>query len=242
MRTEHRRLMELCDKYHPELIISDNRYGLWHRDIKSVLITHQLFPIAPKLIQGLLHRYLFKCFERFDEIWVPDYEGENNLSGKLSHASKLPSNVHYVGPLSRFERKCLHSGPYEITFLGIVSGPEPYREELFNKLKALFKLSGKKCIIVAGKPEKLEIFHEENVTIYNHLSSEEMHQFICNSRYIISRSGYSSIMDFDKAGRKAYLIPTPGQTEQMYLAEYNDILQKHVHLKNEHDLLKLISN
>jgi len=36
---------------------------------------------------------------------------------------------------------------------------------------------------------------------------------------IISRSGYSTIMDLVRLNKSAILIPTPGQTEQEYLAK-----------------------
>ncbi len=40
------------------------------------------------------------------------------------------------------------------------------------------------------------------------------------SEYIISRTGYTTVMDICKLKKKAILIPTPGQTEQEYLADH----------------------
>lgn len=57
------------------------------------------------------------------------------------------------------------------------------------------------------------------------------------SAFIISRSGYTTIMDLVKLGHPALLIPTPGQTEQEYLAKhllekkfFNCLLQKDISL------------
>jgi UDP-N-acetylglucosamine:LPS N-acetylglucosamine transferase len=36
---------------------------------------------------------------------------------------------------------------------------------------------------------------------------------------VICRSGYSTMMDLRAMGKPAILIPTPGQTEQIYLAQ-----------------------
>ena len=41
------------------------------------------------------------------------------------------------------------------------------------------------------------------------------------SRLMITRPGYTTIMELAVLGKKALLIPTPGQTEQVYLASYH---------------------
>ncbi len=120
--------------------------------------------------------------------------------------------------------------------MGLVSGPEPYKTKLINKLIALFQLSDDPCIITSGSPEKTQILKIKNIEIHPHLPGNELKEVICSSENIICRSGYSSIMDLEVLNRKSYLIPTPGQTEQEYLAKlhasngkhfiFNDILIK----------------
>src|SRR5690606_38073858 len=90
-------------------VISDNRYGLWNPKVKSVLVTHQLFIKAPTgewLLEKILNSYL----NNFDEVWIPDVEGADNLSGDLSHKKPLPGNYQFIGPLSRFSNQIVTSG------------------------------------------------------------------------------------------------------------------------------------
>jgi UDP-N-acetylglucosamine:LPS N-acetylglucosamine transferase len=47
-----------------------------------------------------------------------------------------------------------------------------------------------------------------------------MKEIISGSDNIITRSGYSTIMELVSLNCTALIIPTPGQTEQEYLAEY----------------------
>lgn len=55
------------------------------------------------------------------------------------------------------------------------------------------------------------------------MTSKDLETTINSSKLIISRSGYTTIMDLAKLNKRAIFIPTPGQYEQLYLA---DILSK----------------
>lgn len=233
IRNENESINQLVKKYNPKMILSDNRYGVYHSEAKSILISHQIFPIVPSILKPLVYHKLNNFFRSFDDIWVPDHETENNLSGELSHQKQLSQKFKFIGPLSRFESACDNHKGFKWKYLGIVSGPEPYRTKLINQLIALFQLSDEPSIIISGSPEKNQIQNIKNIEIHPHLSTKEMKETICSSENIICRSGYSSIMDLEVLKRKAYLIPTPGQTEQEYLAKFQAHNRRHFLFNND---------
>ncbi len=197
-------------------IISDNRWGVFSKLVPSVFITHQL-----KVFSGSLTPFSTKIqhyyINRFDECWVPDVEGDPNLSGIMGHGIKPQIPLRYLGIVSRFE-KTVTSGDNDI--LVILSGPEPQREILEKMVISELKGSNFKVILVRGLVENVkQDYIEENITIYNFLNSEELEIFLNSSKLVICRSGYTSIMDLVKLQKRALLIPTPGQYEQEYLAK-----------------------
>lgn len=202
------------------LIISDNRFGLHAPGIPSVFITHQLYiktglgRPANRLVQWLNYRRI----KKFSDCWVPDQQGTNSLAGELSNPEKLPGiPLQYIGAISRF-RACKEKGN-NIDVLIILSGPEPQRT-IFEKrvLSELRSLPGNK-ILVRGLPEENgDVLEENNCTIYNHAPAGLLNQLICDAEFVVSRSGYTTVMDLMKLGKKSVLVPTPGQAEQEYLA------------------------
>lgn len=225
---EHRWLKKIKHQYAIDLIISDNRYGLWNKHIPSVLITHQInikIPSKIKFVEKILNRINHFFISKYTECWIPDFSGINNLSGNLSHTNKFPLNTHFIGPLSRMKKDGIEdiSSTKEFDVLIILSGPEPQRSLLEKKLiKELSNLQYK-SLIVAGLPQKKE-FHKtisEKIAWVNFLPSFKLKKIIVSSKYIVCRSGYSSIMDLVSLNKKAILIPTSGQTEQEYLADYH---------------------
>ena len=202
-------------------IISDNRYGLYHSGIASVFLTHQLLiktglgKTADEYLQRLNYRYI----DRFAECWIPDTENENCLAGDLSHPSKLPSvPVKYLGPLSRLSAG---SGTGNKHLLIIISGPEPQRTIFEDLLLSQLQEWSGSVVLVRGLPattEQLKIKH--NIFIHNHLSSKDLNQLMNDASFIISRCGYSTVMDLAAIRKKSILVPTPGQTEQEYLASH----------------------
>ncbi len=66
----------------------------------------------------------------------------------------------------------------------------------------------------------------KNIEIHNYLITKDLNQKILESEVMIARSGYSTIMDLVNLGMKAILIPTPGQTEQEYLA--TELMKNHI--------------
>lgn len=197
-------------------IISDNRLGVYNKNIPCVFITHQLNVLSGKTtwISTKLHE---KFMNHFDECWVPDNEGEINLSGKLGHKSKLDLPTKYIGPLSRFTKKDVDT---TIDLLVLISGPEPQRSLLEEKLLNDVRNYRGKIVFVKGIMENQQTVKEKGpISIYNYMTSELLEDTINRSKIVLSRSGYTTVMDLAKLEKKAFFIPTPGQFEQEYLAE-----------------------
>lgn len=225
IREEHNALQKIIQEKKIDIVISDNRFGLWNKQIKSVFITHQLMIKAP-FGEKLLHLINLYYIKKYDHCWVPDVEKENNLSGDLSHKYKLPANAKFIGPLSRFERNSTPKENYQYDVMAIISGPEPQRS-IFEKIISEQAIKSKlKVLIVLGTPEKTKTEERGAVKIVSHLHTYEMQQAIGNTAIVIARSGYSTIMDLAVLGKKAIFVTTPGQTEQEYLAE--DLMQKKI--------------
>jgi uncharacterized protein (TIGR00661 family) len=222
---EHKLLNKIIEEYSIDIVISDNRFGLWSKKVKTIFITHQILiknPFNSVRIEKFFYTINKFFIKNFNECWIPDFEGDDNLSGDLSHKYKLPVKTFFIGPLSRFNGTIGATAIEETDLLVILSGPEPQRS-IFEEL-VLKELSSNelKAIVVRGIPEDNSDKgkHIGNLSIYPHLPTEILQQLILNSRLILCRSGYSTVMDLAVLGKKAILIPTPGQTEQEYLATY----------------------
>jgi spore coat polysaccharide biosynthesis predicted glycosyltransferase SpsG len=224
---EHLRLRKIIKENNIDIVISDNRFGLWNRKIRTVYVTHQLripFPGKLKLFERtgiLLHRFFIK---KYSFCFIPDFPGVLNISGRLSHDMDLPENARFIGILSRFMYCAPSPNEKKIDFPHntiILSGPEPQRGILKNKLVELLQDKEPATVILEGKPDAFpEVKRAGNIISYNHLSTGEMQEMITGSSLIITRSGYTIVMELISLNRSALLIPTPGQTEQEYLAQY----------------------
>lgn len=196
-------------------IISDNRLGVYSKRVPSVFITHQLNVLSGNTswVSSKLHLMFVK---KYTECWVPDFENEPNLSGKLGHLKHPISTIRYIGPLSRFEKKEV---PIKYDLLVLLSGPEPQRGILEMRLREMIAEFKGTVVFVQGLIEPNQI-RESNgkVHYYNFMTSEQLERTFNESQIILCRSGYSSLMDLAKLGKKAFFIPTPGQYEQEYLA------------------------
>jgi uncharacterized protein (TIGR00661 family) len=220
IKTEHYWLQNTINTHQIDLVISDNRYGLHSSKIPSVFITHQLtikMPIAwlERWVQKINYSYI----QKFSQCWVPDFEGKINIAGVLSHPKTLLNiPTKYIGPLSRFITK--ENVAFQYTFCILLSGPEPQRTILEKIILKDTIALNEKIILVRGEPNATNtISSSDRLTIYNHLSGEALNNVIQASEYIISRSGYTTVMELMCLQKKSILIPTPAQTEQEYLAE-----------------------
>lgn len=203
-------------QYNLKGIISDNRLGVYSKKVPSIFITHQLNVLSGKTtwISSKLHQYFIG---KFTECWIPDLKEQPNLTGKLGHLKKSDLTLKYLGPLSRLEKKSLDT-QYEL--MVILSGPEPQRTMLEEKLIEELQHFYGKVIFIKGKVEpeqKTEI--RKNITFYNFMTSSEIEQAFNQSDLVLCRSGYTTVMDLAKLEKKAFFIPTPGQFEQEYLAK-----------------------
>jgi uncharacterized protein (TIGR00661 family) len=220
--TENRWLKAAVKAYKPDGVIADNRFGLHHKTVSCVYITHQLTIKAPgRLGKWLAQKIHYHYINKFSQCWVPDAEELPYLAGKLSHPALKPAiPVHYLGTLSRFERLPIQQKLYDL--LIIISGPEPQRT-VFEKilLKELAAYTGR-ALLVRGLPGSDSVLQhqQQNLQVVNHLSSGELCLAIHQSLLVLSRSGYTTVMDLVKLRQKAILVPTPGQAEQEYLADY----------------------
>lgn len=220
---EHRWLQRLIKTEHFDQIISDNRFGLWNKNLNSVYITHQLMIKMPTSLKFLepIAWYLHRAFIlRYNECWIPDSEGDENLSGDLSHLYPFPPNYRFVGVLSRFQG--LENTPPSTDFdvVAIVSGIEPQRSIFENQITERFRNSDKNVLILRGKPQQNTVTEKSgNITLVSHLEDKQLAAILKGTDKIICRSGYSGIMDLKTLNclHKTEFSPTPGQTEQEYL-------------------------
>ncbi len=236
IRTEHRWLKNAVRENNLHGVVSDNRYGLYHSDIPAVFMTHQLQIRSglgrwlDKQILSMNYRYIRK----FDACWVPDNHSAPGLAGELSHPMALPGiPVHYLGPLSRFEQREVDQKPGHL--LVLLSGPEPQRTYFENAIVRQISHYNGTATVVRGLPDSDKLLPStRDLVFYNHLPANLLNDEILKAEYIISRSGYTTIMDLAKLGRKAIMVPTPGQAEQEYLAAHMSA-EKRAVISEQHD-------
>ena len=218
---EHRMLKEVIQEHNIDIVFSDNRFGLWNRKTHNIFMTHQLKVKLPGMFNFLeqVYQYLINIIVmKYDECWIPDFEGEVNLSGDLSHIKSKFENRYFIGPLSRFTNSKLENTEKKIDVLFLLSGPEPQRSIFEEIIYEQTKKSDLQLVIVRGTSEKCR--NAFNFPVHNIINTEELIHLITKSEVIVCRSGYSSVMDLFLLKKKAVLVPTPGQTEQEYLAQY----------------------
>ncbi|MBN2892583.1 MAG: hypothetical protein JXL97_12015 [Bacteroidales bacterium] len=208
-------------KHKTDVIISDNRFGFFSKKVKSIFITHQIRIAMPKnlrIFSNLAFGVNKLNIEKFNECWIPDKNSQ--LSGKLSDTKKLKIITHEIGILSRFTNNINKEKRAKYDILIIISGPEPQRTIFEKKITESLKKSSYKTLILSGKPQKSDITTQNNITIKSHVSTDAFLEYLTSSKIIIARAGYSTIMDLIALKKTAIIIPTPGQTEQEYLADY----------------------
>ncbi len=224
-RKAHDLLEEIIAEQHIDAVISDNRYELWSEKVPTIFMTHQLNILLPGIFstgRPVVRKMINSFIVKHNELWIPDFENEPNLSGKLAHIKKIPlEKSFFIGPLSRFEGSGnTHTGQNkDLDILCLLSGPEPQRTVFEEILIRQLKNSKLKSIILSGNPLKKEVKTIGNMEICSHAEDEEMLSLIHRAKTVICRSGYTSLMDLVSLGKKAVFVPTPGQPEQEYLAK-----------------------
>jgi UDP:flavonoid glycosyltransferase YjiC (YdhE family) len=218
IRKEKKIIQQWAQENKVDVIISDNRYGCYSDTIPSVMITHQLSIRLPKgwrVFQGLINGVNARLIRKFRLCWVPD-DPMIRLSGRLSERN---IQFRYIGILSRFSRS--DAMIQDDLIVGLISGPEPQRSELESLLFEAFRRLPNKSVILRGLPGgKPDITQFGRITIMDHAPAHEMQGILRRADFVIARSGYSTLMDlFQLEKKKILFIPTPGQSEQEYLAE-----------------------
>lgn len=225
IREEHERSQRIFDEVKPDLIFSDNRYGIWSRDIPSFILSHQIrlkTPPALSPLEVFTEAWARSHLKHFTRVIVPDYDGQQTLSGRLSHDLCFWSRdeLYYAGQLSTIRPAEL---PQDVAVFISLSGPEPQRtvlEEIIRQQVASIEHMGK-IVVTLGKPEAAnKETLGQNVECFSFLPSERQQEMMNRARLVVSRSGYTTVMELAELGRRALYIPTPGQTEQEYLSRY----------------------
>lgn len=228
IQAENKQTEELIKKHEITHIISDNRYGVFNKNIPSVIICHQInLQHRNTFVKKQLNKIHFSLLKKFKEIWVPDFENAlaiaSNISTLALENKTIASKLNYIGLLSRMKIKELEIKPNYISI--ILSGPEPQRTILEEELVDEISTINEDFVLVRGTENfDKKIKEEKNLKVFALLKTDELNELINQSKIVVCRAGYSSIMDLLKLKKPAVLIPTPGQTEQEYLA---------THLKNK---------
>ena len=215
---EHYWLKKAVDKYGFNGVITDNRYGLYHADVPSVILTHQVVPQTgwgklPDSVLQSLHDKRLRCF---NDCWIVDADGELNLAGSLSRPKVMPANAKYIGLLSQHQ----HRAVSEEYLLVLLSGPEPQRGILSDLLWEQLKNYKGRIVFVEGSDHVPQREIPANMQYHKRLTADTLTPLLAAASMVICRSGYSTLMDLLAMNKRAIIIPTPGQAEQEYLGKY----------------------
>ncbi len=222
---EHQWLLKTVAEHKIEGIISDNRYGLWHPEVPTVILCHQLAlhtgmgAFADKTAT-LFHQ---KLLSKFGAVWIPDVATAPGLSGKLGHPENLPAGATYVGPLSQFGSFLPADFPSRKEpqkLVVILSGPEPQRSILSDLLWPQLSALGLPAVFIEGKAEVPVRTSTDTVKWHSLLAGKELQTVLEAASYVVCRGGYTTLMDAAELGLKLIIIPTPGQGEQEYLGRF----------------------
>ncbi len=236
---EHFELKKILMEHDPVLVVSDNRYGLWNKKVVTVFICHQINPLPPAgftFIAPLMKKISHWFIGKYDHCWVPDLAVEDSLTYRLSQGKHLPQNIKYIGYLSRFQKYNQEQISKEISpdilydIVALVSGPEPQRSSFEKLLTNELQNHPRSCLLLRGLtskvslPDGVPVYKTvNNLTIVSHLSGEILFRLLNpktgQKPIVICRAGYSSLMDLSFTGNRIICVPTPGQTEQEYLAK-----------------------
>lgn len=248
MVKEHYALKRICKMEDIDLLVSDARLGAAQFNTKSVIIAHHLhFRLGSRIIEWICDTWLKIFYLSFDQLWIPDLAGSDNLSGDLSHVYKSRKH-HFIGILSRFKKMDVE---LKYDYAIMLSGPEPLRtlleEILLNQLSDLLPA---RCILIRGITTGKDISmysetYKAHLEVKNLVTGKELNEIMCASKYIICRSGYSTLLDLAIIQKPALLIPTPGQPEQEYLADelmqkklFHSVHQDEINLKMDLEIVK----
>lgn len=217
IQQEHEVINRIIEQQEVDYLISDNRYGCYSGKIPSVFLGHQLKIIMPagwKWMEPIVNAFNVRQIQKFSYCWVPA-PGAEEFPGLMQNKSlKIP--VSYIGYLSRFKHRT-EEQVCDVTVLA--SGPEPQRSKFIEEVLAqLSAYKGRMCIIKGNTDGSSEPVKTNRITTYDYVMGDPLNEILLQSRMVIARAGYSTVMDLMHTGGKAILVPTPNQTEQEYIA------------------------
>ena len=237
IRTEHALWNDLQQGLKVDAVISDQRFGIRSEEVPSILITHQVFPNLA-FGRALLHWINTRLIGRFDRCWIMDGPAAPGSAGKLSHGKEIPDNARYIDIQSRFGTAMPGTGNERYDIVAVISGPEPQRSLLEKTLLMQLGSIPGQHLLVQGLPVGSASERKGTVMVVPHLVASDLEQLLRSCRMIVSRSGYTTLMDLAALGRSALLIPTPGQPEQEYLGRLHQRIGRHlVQRQDQLDLL-----
>ena len=220
VEAEHQRIEQIVKERNIQVVLSDNRFGSYSTHAKSIYMTHQMriaFPFPLAFLESFGIHWHLRQMKNFSEIWIPDFPEAPGMAGTLSHVPHLPRPVKYVGLLSRFESPSV-TETKDIDVLAILSGPEPMRTILEHQvLDTLSQISGNHAVILGIPGASLKEAKRGNISLYSHLETADFARMVARAQTVLARPGYSTVMDMARLGANCIFVPTPGQTEQLYL-------------------------
>lgn len=215
-------------------VISDCRYDVYDKPDNSFLINHQLKFKTPLGAERILEKWLASRMKRYKYVIVPDFE-EQNLTGKLSHNLRYISKekIKYIGILSHVKKMGV---PEDVEYFISVSGPEPQRTIFQKKITSQLKELEGRIVIAGGNPDSTATSSSDNLRFYGFLGAEQQENIMNRAKFIIARPGYTTVMELAELNKNRVLfLPTPGQSEQEYLADYYE-RQKYFHHVSQYRL------
>lgn len=229
MRYEHSYAEEMVERHGYDILFSDNRFAFFSKNAHSVYMTHQrriAFPPALSAFEGVGIRWHEARMRRFDELWVPDVAEAPGFAGALSHVESAPCPVKFVGPLSRFRglaaqppKNPARKSSAGTDIVAVVSGVEPARSRFESQLREVLREIPGRHVVILGKPQAArKSWTEGNIEFHSHLPTEAFAEAVRNTDWVVSRGGYSTVMDMAELGARCIFVPTPGQYEQVVLA------------------------
>jgi len=223
MHREHVLAEKLRKKHNIDMIVTDGRYGVFSKHVPSYWVSHQLRFISPgrfppaELGAQFMHTLVQK---NFVNVLVPDYE-HDSLSGDLSHNLRFMNQekLNYLGVLSQVKKQDVRQDvDFFVSLTGGVPSGSSFERSIFEQVH---KLPGK-VVVTRGLPEADgQVEQRGNAMVYGHLNRERQSEMMNRAKFVICRSGYTTLMELAELNKRAYFVPTPGATEQQYLAKYH---------------------
>ncbi|MEK6968538.1 MAG: glycosyltransferase [Nanoarchaeota archaeon] len=199
-------------------VIADGEIGYHLKNKKSFFVNNQL-RLLPGSLLGDGTELLTDVFSKgFEKVIVPDDEN-GTLGGLLTSKTRFydKKRLAYVGILSSIRKKnVVRNVDYFIS----ISGPGISKEVFTRQVMEQLHLLKGKVVVALGRPDLKEIASKGNAKIYPYLNRKQQESFLNKAKLVISRSGYTTMMELAEIDKKAFFIPTLNHPEQEYLAKF----------------------